>query len=839
MSYVEREHGELSQRLFDQLMALPHIRVKLSLLFATLSAVAGIVLAAGQNTEAIAVIAIFAAVMGFVFVDWLRVFHLPPIGAYLAMAGAAAYCVYDFWALQRRGEPQMTSVALLLVLVQGILMLQLKSRRILEQLAVFCLLELVVAAIFNDAFRFGLFLIPISVIGAIALSLLMVVTLMEEIDVLLDRHETTRPASRWRNFLIWISGRSTVKQQRSRLLATSSPQSVVSVYRSATAWASYAVLTLAPAVLVIALAFFYALPRKVKPTRSSLNGPTLVGFDDQIHLEQLGQVMQNSAIALKVKLTSGATDTPYRLGGSLYLRGMVLEDYAAETGTRPTAKWLSVDRALISRRTRLPEPIAINDNSVRTRFDDVQVTVTCEQMSSPSLFAVAPYHNDRRALHVVHSPDQWILSRDYRTQPFPRITYGFSTYAFSRGEQTEWIAQESPLNGFPEQGFSASGFSALKNMFGGASQSDTYYQHLLEFDRRGIPTASRLAEEILQQVPDAQRTQTGIAKAMEQYLATSPEFSYTLNLNAKPRANVDPIEQFLSGDRKGHCQYFASALALMLRSAGIPCRMVVGYRTEEYNNISHYYIARQQHAHAWVEALINRDQVPPQRMISGQPLTDAYWLRLDPTPGVSLLDDGNQTGVRGLLDTANNLWDDYVVEMDGQRQSDDLVQATGLQQVQDSYRSFFDRIERNLSGGGGQLAGSNPFEGLASLLPVPLLAIFSFVALAIAVRWYLLRKRVSDAAEAQTTPIAATPTDAFYRETLEQLERIGVTRRHHETPDELCRRVDSDWVPLMQLTQAFVHRRYGNTQSANTESLRIALQDLTREIDHRVASASE
>ena len=108
-----------------------------------------------------------------------------------------------------------------------------------------------------------------------------------------------------------------------------------------------------------------------------------------------------------------------------------------------------------------------------------------------------------------------------------------------------------------------------------------------------------------------------------------------------------------------------------------------------------------------------------------------------------------------------------------------------------------------------------------------------------AIRWYSIRKRASDVAETQTPPIAATPTDALYRETLEQLERIGVTRRHHETPDELCRRVDSGWVPLMQLTQAFVHRRYGNTQSVNTDSLRVALQDLTREIDRRIASASE
>lgn len=134
----------------------PRSRLLLDLLFAMLTAGGGIVLGSGQmgesqGTETIAAIAVFAALIGFVFVDWLKWFELPPLGAYLTMAIAAGYCVREFWLQSDSGRPQMVSVAMLLVLVQGTLMLQRKSRRILEQLAVFCLLELVVAAIFNDA----------------------------------------------------------------------------------------------------------------------------------------------------------------------------------------------------------------------------------------------------------------------------------------------------------------------------------------------------------------------------------------------------------------------------------------------------------------------------------------------------------------------------------------------------------------------------------------------------------------------------------------------------------------------------------------------------------------
>ena len=115
----------------------------------------GLVLASGPGTEYIPIIAVFFAVFGFVFVDWLRAFALPPIAAYVAMGLAAIYCVKDFWNLRTTGSEQMIAVALLLVLVQAILMLQRKTPRIFEQLGVFCLLQLVVGAVFNDVINYG------------------------------------------------------------------------------------------------------------------------------------------------------------------------------------------------------------------------------------------------------------------------------------------------------------------------------------------------------------------------------------------------------------------------------------------------------------------------------------------------------------------------------------------------------------------------------------------------------------------------------------------------------------------------------------------------------------
>ena len=75
-------------------------------------------------------------------------------------------------------------------------------------------------------------------------------------------------------------------------------------------------------------------------------------------------------------------------------------------------------------------------------------------------------------------------------------------------------------------------------------------------------------------------------------------------------SNLDPTEDFLRNVKQGHCERFATGLTLMLRSAGIPCRLVVGFRGADAKNSlepdNGWYVVRQSHAHAWVEALVGQ-----------------------------------------------------------------------------------------------------------------------------------------------------------------------------------------------------------------------------------------
>jgi protein-glutamine gamma-glutamyltransferase len=123
-----------------------------------------------------------------------------------------------------------------------------------------------------------------------------------------------------------------------------------------------------------------------------------------------------------------------------------------------------------------------------------------------------------------------------------------------------------------------------------------------------------------------------IARALEAHLAGSGEFVYTLDLTRKDK-NVDPVEDFLFTTRAGHCQRFATALAMMLRSLGIPAQLVIGYRGCEALGDGHY-VVRQSQAHAWVEALVPALDAPPARADdpAGPQVKSVQWLSLDPTP---------------------------------------------------------------------------------------------------------------------------------------------------------------------------------------------------------------
>jgi len=119
----------------------------------------------------------------------------------------------------------------------------------------------------------------------------------------------------------------------------------------------------------------------------------------------------------------------------------------------------------------------------------------------------------------------------------------------------------------------------------------------------------------------------------------------------------DPLEDFLFRHKYGNCEYFASAMAVMLRIAGIPSRVVGGYRGGYYNNAGEYYLVPQKNAHVWVEAY----------------LENKGWLRIDPTPaGLEGFVSGSSKDpffrVKLLMDSMNYYWNALIINYDFTKQ---------------------------------------------------------------------------------------------------------------------------------------------------------------------------
>jgi hypothetical protein len=115
-----------------------------------------------------------------------------------------------------------------------------------------------------------------------------------------------------------------------------------------------------------------------------------------------------------------------------------------------------------------------------------------------------------------------------------------------------------------------------------------------------------------------------VATALSSYLARSHEYAYSLTLRRSDRA-LDPTADFLLNVKQGHCERFAGGLTLMLRSVGIPARIVKGYRGADPDEEGSYTV-RQDQAHSWVQVLLKTGDT-------------REWLVLDPTPGNEAGDD--------------------------------------------------------------------------------------------------------------------------------------------------------------------------------------------------------
>jgi transglutaminase-like putative cysteine protease len=300
---------------------------------------------------------------------------------------------------------------------------------------------------------------------------------------------------------------------------------------------------------------------------------------------------------------------------------------------------------------------------------------------------------------------------------------------------------------------------------------------LLEMPSGLRPRLAEIAERVVEGIPPDDVA--GRAKALESYLRDSGQFGYTLRLEVVDPA-LDPVVDFLVNRKEGHCEYFASALTLLLRSVDIPARMVNGFKGGDWNDLTRALSVRQKHAHSWVEAVIDSGPDRPTR-----------WLTLDPTPATERAKSvarvgGFRANFRQLTDLVRFIWVFYVVGYNSERQDKFLYQP--IRDLVREARQGFSIMRAGLT------------KMVANLLQIRDLRLFSvrgfFVSFTVllvlvglfrAARWAVLRVvRWLRGEDEEASSHAAGAV--YYRRLALILSECGLERPPAETHSEFARR---------------------------------------------------
>lgn len=374
------------------------------------------------------------------------------------------------------------------------------------------------------------------------------------------------------------------------------------------------------------------------------------GFTDEVRLGDIGQILEGTAVVLEARLADQQSGQPIdieRYSQQLGLdeplfRGAVLGEYesgrwrAGSTGERDGVRVL---------------PPNLLGAGIRQEF-------RVQPMDSNILFAI-PTHSacrlDHKQPHVFERRLTSVLYRDDGVSTREALNYS--------------VFAESTADGLARQRAIGAGGSWLY-----AGERDFYRR----MPAQGLERLKSLAEQVASDISDGRESTLEVrAERIERFLRSSGQFHYSLNMSIDD-PTIDAVEDFLFNRREGHCEYFASALALMLRAVDIPARMVSGFKGGDLNHSTGFWMVQQRHAHVWVEAYLDRkwlifDATPASRSASVDALAPkpSLWNSLrqffsdvwsNHVVGMNMAEQNSNvyTPMKGLFDNAKDSLEEHL-----------------------------------------------------------------------------------------------------------------------------------------------------------------------------------
>ena len=509
-------------------------------------------------------------------------------------------------------------------------------------------------------------------------------------------------------------------------------------------------------ILVAGSALFFVMPRISAGYLGGYSYGTdfSSGFSDHVQLGQIGQIQQSNAVVMHIQIEgdkSGLYD--------LHWRGVSLANFDGHVWSNPREQFILTrqpDTSFSLPRSESAAPMYTSASLNPEKI--IHYRVLMEPIGT-NVFFLAPRAYSLRG-------DYRILGSDSGGAVFNLD----SQRAISRYEATSNIATPP----------AAELRTAGRNY---PEQIAATYLHLPDLD----PRVPKLAAQITASAGNNYDR----AAAIEHHLRT--RYGYTLQLD---RTLVkDPIANFLFERKQGHCEYFASSMAVMLRTLGIPSRVVNGFRSDEFNDVNGSYVVRAKDAHAWVEAYF-----------------PGYgWQTFDPTPSGSAGTPQGWGRLALYVDAMASFWRDWVVSYDSSSQY-----TLGKAAIVNS---------RNMWDGAREWARSH-YESMLRwarhsqdhVEDSPRRWILIAVGIAAALLLLMNAGRIARAwhekwlgAHPERAPEEAAAM--WYERMARALSRHGIERRQAQTPQEFARRIDNVRLrePVARFTAVYESARFGNS----------------------------
>ncbi len=480
-------------------------------------------------------------------------------------------------------------------------------------------------------------------------------------------------------------------------------------------------------ILLGAAGIFFLLPRVSAGYMGAYapSGEIATGFSDTVELGRIGEIQQSGSVVMHIQI-----DGDDRGSFDLKWRGVALSHFDGRTWSNHHEQY-PLPEQLDGRFVFLPVRAGIQ----RGPYHPIHYRVLMEPVGMNVFFlASRPETLEGNYAHLTTDDSGAVFNLD-------------PGHPVSRYQGTSDIAQ--------------AGAGDLRAA-GGKYPADVISTYL------ALPPVDRRIPRLAEQITASSGNNYDKTLALENYLRT--HFAYTLQLTRT--VPHDPLANFLFERKQGHCEYFASSMAVMLRTLGIPSRVVNGFRTGEFNDLTSQYVVRASNAHSWVEAYF----------------PDFGWVAFDPTPGAVFPARTGWSRVSLYVDAMASFWREWIVNYDAGHQQSLAVSASSRSRSlifsvrrwwRHRYQSMLAWARRT-----GSTAASSPWRwAVGGILAAALLAF-----LLNAPRLLRALSRFRLAARPEKSPRRAATI--WYERMTERVGRRGWHKSPTQTPEEFIARID-------------------------------------------------